>query len=111
MAKTAAAMHAKVETTLVSLGMRKTQIRSGKCPWPAFVQARERRYPKSVSCGFVPVGGLRLGDFGVAPGNAGSPSKIGERRSNVKNRPNDLATQSNRNQRLPGATHGSVFTS
>lgn len=80
MAKTAAAMYAKVESPLVYPDMRKTQKRSGKCPWPAFVQARGRRRAKSVSCGFVPVGGLRLGNFGVAPGNAANsvcyPSRV-----------------------------------
>lgn len=80
MAKAAAVMYAKVKSPLVYPDMRKTQIRSGKCPWPVFVQARERRYPKSVSCGFVPVGSLRLGNFGVAPGNAANsvcyPSRV-----------------------------------
>ena len=70
MAKAAAVMHAKVKSPLVYPDMRKPQIRSGKCPWPVFVQARGRRYPKSVSYGFVPVGNLRLGNFGVALGNA-----------------------------------------
>ena len=80
MAKAAAAMYAKVESLLVYPDMRKPQIRSGKCPWPVFVQARGRRYPKSVSCGFVPVGGMRLGNFGVAPGNGANsvcyPSRV-----------------------------------